>query len=82
MPTTIPPAPSGPDFPPAGPGPTAPDLPPDMPAPPPEKGPPDPIGIPSPNPDSIDDPLMPEPIGIPGAPQGDVVPAIPGAVVF
>ena len=77
MPTTIPPRPDGPS-----PAPAGPDLPPDLPNPPPEKGPPDPIGIPSPRPDSIDDPLMPEPIGIPGMPDGDVVPATPGSIVF
>ncbi len=62
--------------------PAGPDLPPDLPEPPPEKGPPDPIGVPSPAPDTIDDPIVQEPIGIPGDPGGDTVPSVPGTIVF
>jgi hypothetical protein len=39
---------------------------------PPDRGTPDPINIPSPHPDSVDDPDMPEPIGIPTEPPSDV----------
>ena len=80
MPTTLPPtAPQGPDFPPGIP-PTRPEVPPPMPTP--ERGPPDPIDVPSPDPDTIDDPGVGVPIGIPGDPGGDVVPATPGLSVL
>ncbi len=58
------------------PGPTPvpvdPVIPPERPPLPSENGPPDPIGIPSPAPDSIDDPADPEPLGVPGDMPSDV----------
>ena len=45
--------------------PTDPVLPPEVPRNPSENGPPDPINVPSPQPDTIDDPMDPGPVGIP-----------------